>query len=58
MLDPECYQHVKTLEPLTEPEVTTSVETTTIKNVAPTSSVTKGGSTTENQHSTGEMRYV
>nr|XP_022286720.1 uncharacterized protein LOC111099646 isoform X2 [Crassostrea virginica] len=55
---PECYQHVRPSDPLTEPEVTTSVKTTTIRNVAPTSSVTKGGSTTENQHSTDEMRII
>nr|XP_022296033.1 uncharacterized protein LOC111105870 [Crassostrea virginica] len=55
---PECYQHVRPSDPLTEPEVTTSVETTTIRNVAPTSSVTKGGSTTENQHSSGEIKII
>ena len=60
MLDPECSQHVRPADPLTEPGVTTSSflsslndDTTTQKNVSPTSAVSKGECTTRNQHTYG-----
>ena len=48
LLDPECFQYVRSAEPLTEPEVTTpsilsshNDDTTTQRNVPPTSRTTR-----------------
>ena len=52
-----------TPDPLTEPEVTSrhfsyNDGATTQRNIPPISSVTKGGSKTENQPNNGEVRYM
>ena len=65
LLDPECSQHVRPADPLTEPGVTTSSflsshndDTTTQRNVPPISAVSKDESTTQNQHTNVEVIYM
>lgn len=62
LLDLECYRHVRLADPLFEPEFTTSStpddDKTTQRNDSMTSSVAKGESIIQNQHSNIDMKYV